>query len=113
MQPDACVSDQKRSLDTMGRLIDAALRKSVLVCVHVSPEELQIIDAHATSVGLARSPYLRKAGLKQNLRTRAEEEIARELIRIGVLLQQTPASQRASEEMLKRISRALDKLSLA
>lgn len=97
----------------MSGLIDAAVRKSIIVRVRVSPEELQTIDALAASVGLGRSPYLRKAGLKQNLRTRAEEETARELIRIGVLLQQTPAAQRASADMLKRISRALDKLSLA
>ena len=104
---------QTNSSKRMTDLLDAAVRKSIIVRVRVSPKELQTIDAHAASLGLGRSAYLRNAGLKQNLRTRAEEEIARELIRIGVLLQQAPAAKRASTDVLERISQTIDKLSRA
>lgn len=94
----------------MGKSVEPALRRTKFAATCVSPEELRTIDAHAASVGLSRSLYLRRAALKQNLRTRAEEEIARELIRIGVLLQQTPAARRTSTDILKQISQAVEKL---
>ncbi len=108
LKPVRIRSQQKAT--RMSGPIKAAFRRTILVGVCVSPEELRTIDAHAKTAGLGRSPYLRQAGLKQNLRTRAEEEMARELIIIGQLLQQTPAKKRTSADVIGKINRIIDRL---
>lgn len=61
--------------------------KRLTISTTVSPEELEIIDAKARESVLSRSEYLRRTALKQQVRTRSEEELYRELIRLGLRLQ--------------------------
>ena len=61
--------------------------KRLNITATVSPEELEIIDAKARESVLSRSEYLRRTALKQQVRTRSEEELYRELIRLGLRLQ--------------------------
>ena len=78
----------------------------------VSPEQLEKIDANAHAAVLSRSEYLRRAALSQQLRTRAEEELYRELVRLGLRLKALPARPENSilKDLASRIHRVLDQL---
>lgn len=78
----------------------------------VSPKQLEMIDANARAAVLSRSEYLRRAALGQQLRTRAEEELYRELVRLGLRLKALPDRPESSilKDLANRIQSILDQM---
>ena len=65
-------------------------RRTKVIKVHLNEEEWTKIKNSAEATGMRLAPYLRAAGLGQRLKSRAYEELAREILAIGHIIM-TPA----------------------
>lgn len=83
--------------------------KRFRIVTSVSPEELAAINDKARQAALNRAEFLRQAALGQQLRTRTEEELHRELIRLGLRLKamQTQNNHADLEKVATEIRQAL------
>ena len=84
------------------------------ISIRIAPEELATIDANARQSALKRSEYVRRAALGQKLRTRAEEETHRALIRLGLQLKSLRSQCNCAdlEAVVSQIRQVLQKLTL-